>query len=236
MEIDSGTDSEDDVAGNDEDGGIGNIEDHGKGNNKDSGAGDDEDNGAGNNEDTIMGGDGNENDDGNESEESVEFEGCAKAVNPSPKRFVATRSGIVGKGKAANDKVPSSHKTSVPSNKKAKKANDEQSGPNKFLRRCIPATYEVVLDPLEDDELVELDWFAPARTGAVQAESSKKGKKNTTACVKGVPTPASQVLPTRCWHSFSATKMTLDAELANTEEVRLLDGRFSFPFNAQVIQ
>ena len=94
----------------------------------------------------------------------------------------------------------------------------------------------MVPDPLEDDELVELDWFAPARTGAAQAESSKKGKKNTTARVKGVPTPASQVLPTHCWHSFSATKMTLDAELANTEEVRLSDGRFSFPFNAQVIQ
>ena len=141
MEIDSSTDSEDDVTGNNEDGGIGNIEDHGKGNDKDSGAGDDEDNGvgnfedngAGNNEDIIMGGDSNENDDGNESEESVEFEGRAKAVNPSPKRFVATRSGIVGKGKAANDKVPSSHETSVPSNKKAKKANDEQSRPNKFL-------------------------------------------------------------------------------------------------------
>ena len=94
----------------------------------------------------------------------------------------------------------------------------------------------MVPDPLEDDKLVELDWFAPARTGAAQVELSKKGKKNTMACVKGVPTPASQVLPTRCWHSFSATKMTLNAELANTEKVRLSDGRFSFPFNTQVIQ
>jgi hypothetical protein len=127
--------------------------------------------------------------------------------------------------------VPSAKKP-----KKPKKADDEQSGPNEFLRRCIPAAYEAVADPLEDDELVELDWFAPAHTGAVQAELSKNGKKNTTPPVKGIPAPASQVLPTRRWHSFSATKMTLDAELEDIGEVRLSDGRFSFPFNAQVIQ
>jgi hypothetical protein len=179
-------------------------------------------------------------DDEIESEDVVEFEGHSNAA------LVGVEEGIIGKGKGVNRKAPSSNKTlaptpnkiSAPTPKKAKKEKTSKRGPHRgpayhpilSLEKDIPPTYEALPDPLEEDELFELDWFAPTNSSAKGGKSSKKGKKNPIAL------PPSSSPPTRSWHSFSAPRMTLDQELKNVGEVGLSDGPFCFPFKAQVIK
>lgn len=158
-------------------------------------------------------------DDGPESEEGEgsndeevmggqgnEFRGSKKAANPLHGRFVA------------GNQIPSLHAPSAT----VRLGND------------FPATYEPLGDPLEGDELFELDWFAPMRSTAPQGNSSK-GKTKSNAPVSGLSPPVSQMPPTRHWRSFAAPRMTLNPELEALGEVELSDGAFCFPFNAQVI-
>ena len=174
-----------------------------------------------------------EGDEGRESEGLPETGSRVKALRPLHEGFVIPEGGIIGKGKAANNQAPSPSKTSVPGVTKAK-VSSKQSRPRcdaiTSLGKCIPPEYAVLQDPLEDDELVELDWFALTNSGL-----SADGRKIPAAPVKGVPTPASQALPTRHWHSFRATRMTLDEEFEDVGEVRLSEAQFCFPFEAQVI-
>jgi hypothetical protein len=154
---------------------------------------------------------------GPESEDEVmaghddELGGGEKAASP-PRR------GSVGKGKAAVRNVPSS---STPSSILC-------------LGKDIPVPYAPLGDPLEEDELLELDWFAPARLNAPQGKPSKQGKMSSIAPVSGVSPPVLQTRPTRHWCSFVAPRMTLNPELEALGEVELSDGAFRFPFNAQV--
>jgi hypothetical protein len=189
-------------------------------------------------EDEIMGGDSDEVD--MESEDEVEFDRHSRAA------LVGVEGGIIGKGKGVNRKAPSSNKPSAPTankisaptHKKAQKEKTTKPGPHRgptyhpimSLEKDIPPTYEALGDPLEEDELFELDWFAPTNSGAKGGKPSKKGKKNPMA-----PPPSSSP-PTRSWHSFTAPRMTLDQELDDFSEVGLSDGTFCFPFKAQVIK
>jgi hypothetical protein len=163
-------------------------------------------------------------DDGPESEDEVmagsddELGGGEKAASP-PRR------GSVRKGKATVGNVPSS---STPSSILS-------------LGKDIPITYAPLGDPLEEDELFELDWFAPARLNAPQGKGkpSKRGKTSSIAPVSGVSPPVLQtgpMRPTRRWRSFVAPRMTVTPELEALGEVELSDGAFRFPFNAQVIK
>jgi hypothetical protein len=99
------------------------------------------------------------------------------------------------------------------------------------LGKDIPVTYEPLGDPLEEDELFELDWFAPVHPPAPQGKPSKKRKTKSMAPASGVSTPVSQTA--RRWHSFTAPWMTLNPEAPG--EVELSDETFCFPFNAEVI-
>jgi hypothetical protein len=191
-------------------------------------------------QDQIMGGDGDEDDVDMESEDLVELEPHSRAA------LVGVEGGIVGKGKGVNRKAPSSNKTSAPTTskisaptpKKAKKEKTMKRGPHRgpayhpilSLEKDIPHTYEALPDPLEEDELFELDWFAPNNSHSKGGKPSKKGKKNPMA-----PPPSSSP-PTRSWHSFTAPMMTLNQELNEVGEVGLSDGPYCFPFKAQVIK
>ena len=99
------------------------------------------------------------------------------------------------------------------------------------LGKDIPITYEPLGDPLEEDELFELDWFAPVHPPAPQGKPSKKRKTKSMAPASGVSTPVLQTA--RRWHSFKAPWMTLNPEAPG--EVELSDEMFCFPFNAEVI-
>ena len=168
-------------------------------------------------------------DDRHESEEPVKF---ATAVKRLRTEFGSTKHGIIGKGKATNNQAPSSSKTSVPSAKKAKKANSKRSVRDDdtitSLGQCIPAAYQALGHPLDENELMELDWFVPT-----ESAPSEKGNK---APVKDVPSAVSQALPIRRWHSFNAPRMTLDHQGGDVGEVRLSDAEFCFPYDALVMQ
>jgi hypothetical protein len=158
----------------------------------------------------------------------------------SAEREDGDEGGIVGKGKAVNNKAHPSGKTSAPG-AKAKKAKNNQAPRSRpsydvilSLGKEIPATYEALQDPLEEDELLESDWFAPAHTDPMQGKPSEKGKKNPTAPVEDAPPNRSQGQSTRRWHSFTAPRMTLDHEPEDAGEVKLSDSAFCFPFDAQV--
>jgi hypothetical protein len=97
------------------------------------------------------------------------------------------------------------------------------------LGKDIPAAYEPLGDPIEEDELLELDWFA-----SPTAPPAKPSKTKSMVPISAVSPPVSQMLPTRRWHSFVAPWMTLNPELEALGEVELSDGAFHFPFNAQV--
>jgi hypothetical protein len=104
------------------------------------------------------------------------------------------------------------------------------------LGKDIPVTYKPLGDPLGEDELVELDWFALAHGNALPAKPSKKGKMKLMAPISSVSPPTSPTLPSHHWHPFVALQMTLNPELEALGEVKLSDGTFRFPFNAQVIK
>jgi hypothetical protein len=120
-----------------------------------------------------------------------------------------------GKGKAAVHKVPSPHTTSA----------------ILCLGKDIPAAYEPLGDPIEEDELLELDWFARPT-----APPAKPSKTKSMVPISAVSPPVSQMLPTPRWRSFAAPQMTLNTELEALGEVELSDGAFRFPFDAQVIK
>ena len=115
-----------------------------------------------------------------------------------------------GKGKAAILKGPSPRTTSA------------------ILRlgKDIPAAYEPFGDPIEEDELLELDWFA-----GPTAPPAKPSKTKSMVPISAVSPPVSQTLPTRRWRSFVAPQMTLNSELEDFGEVELSDGAFHFPFD-----
>jgi len=100
------------------------------------------------------------------------------------------------------------------------------------LGKDIPFTYEPLGDLLEEDELFELDWFAPVHPTTPQGKPSKKGKNKSMAPVSDVSPLVSRT--TRRWHSFTAPWMTLNPEAPG--EVKLSDEVFCFPFNAEVIK
>ena len=100
------------------------------------------------------------------------------------------------------------------------------------FEKDIPATYRPFQNPLEDDELLEFNWFAPAHPSAAKEKLSEKDPK---APVEGTRPPASQAPPTHSWHSFAAPMMALNEDLDRVGEVTLLGGSFCFPFEAQVI-
>jgi hypothetical protein len=171
---------------------------------------------------SIGSGDGStsEEGDGSNNEDEVmggngdEFGGSEKAAGPPHQTSVE-------KGKAAIHKAPSSSTPAA----------------IRYLRQDIPVTYKPLGKPFEEDELLELDWFAPTPLNAPQGKPSKKGKTKLMAPVSGVSPPVSQMPPTRCWHSFSALWMTLNPELEALGDVELSDGVFCFPFNnTQVIK
>jgi hypothetical protein len=137
------------------------------------------------------------------------FRGSEKAASPP-------RGRSVGKGKAASDKTPSLRTPPA----------------TVHLGKDIPFTYKPLGDPLEGDELFELDWFAPMHPTALQGKPSKKGKTKSMAPASDVSPPVSRT--TRHWHSFTAPWMTLNPEAPG--EVRLSDEAFCFPFNAEVIK
>jgi hypothetical protein len=160
-------------------------------------------------EDEVMGGD---------SEEEEE-----DAVSKDPK----------GKGKARSE-VASLRKTSAPGAKKAPNKRGPEVSNNGIppFQKDIPAAYRPLQDPLEDDELLEFNWFAPAHPAAAKGKLPEKDPK---APVQGTRLPASQAPPARSWHSFAAPTMALDEDLDRVGEVTLLGGSFCFPFEAQVI-
>jgi hypothetical protein len=123
-----------------------------------------------------------------------------------------------GRGKVAVHEMPSLHT------------------PSAILRlgMDILVTYNPLGDSLGEDELLELDWFAPAHPTAPPAKPSKKGKTKSMAPISGVSPPASPTLPTRRWRSFVVPQMTLNPKLEALGEVELSDGAFHFPFKAQV--
>ena len=137
-------------------------------------------------------------------ENDGQFQGGEKAASPPHGRSIGK-----GKGKAAADKAPSLHAPAIV-----------------CLGKDIPVTYEPLGDPLEEDELFELDWFAPVRPTAWQ------GKTKSMAPVSGVSPLVSST--THRWHSFTAPWMALNPEAPG--EVKLLDEAFCFPFNAEVIK
>lgn len=134
--------------------------------------------------------------------------GSEEPAGPSPKR-------VVGKGKAP------AATTSSPRMRPA----------ILHLGKHVPASYEALGDPLEDDELFELDWFAPSTR-----KPSEKGKGKSAEAASDVVPTASTALPPRHWHSFSAPQMSLNPELDDSGEVELSERAFRFPFNAQVIK
>jgi len=144
----------------------------------------------------------------------------------------------IGKGKAVN-KAPPPRKTSARRAKKAHNKRGPDRGPSDDgispLENDIPTVYEARRDRLADDELFELNWFAPTHLDVTRGKSPEKGE-NPKAPVPGIPRPASQASPTRRWYSFAAPRMTLDQDLEGVGEVRLSDGIFCFPFEAQVIR
>lgn len=156
-----------------------------------------------------------EDEDGGGDEDEVmgeiddQFRGSEKATSPP-------RGRSVGKGKTAANKTPSLHTPRA----------------IVHLGKDIPVTYEPLGDPLEEDELFELDWFAPVHTTAPQGKPSRKGKTKSMAPVSGVSSPVSQT--TRRWHRFTAPWMALNPEAPG--EVELSDETFCFPFNAEVIK
>ena len=156
-----------------------------------------------------------EDEDGGDDEDEVmgenddQFRGSEKATSPPCGRSV-------GKGKAAANKIPTL-----------------QTPPAiVHLGKDFPVTYEPLSDSLEEDELFELDWFAPVHPTAPQGKPSKKGKTKSMAPVSGVSPPVSQT--TRRWHCFTAPWMALNPEAPG--EVELSDETFCFPFNAEVIK
>ena len=158
-----------------------------------------------------------EDTDGSDDEDEVmggngdQFRGSEKAATPP-------RGRSVGKGKAAVIKTASLRTPSAILS----------------LGKDIPVKYEPLSNPLQEDELFELDWFAPVDPTAPQGNLSKKGKTKSMAPVSGVSPPVSQTPPTRRWHSFTAPCMTLNPKAPG--EVELSDGAFCFSFNAQVIK
>jgi len=119
------------------------------------------------------------------------------------------------KGKAAVRKVPSPRTTSA----------------ILCLGKDIPAAYEPLGDPIEEGELLELDWLARPT-----APPAKPSKTKSMVPISAVSPPVSQMLPTRRWSSFAAPQMTLNPELEALGEVELSDGAFRFPFDTQVIK
>jgi hypothetical protein len=156
-----------------------------------------------------------EDKDGSDDEDEVMgenddlFRGSEKATSPPHGRSV-------GKAKAAANKTPSLHTPPA----------------IVHLGKDIPVTYEPLGDPLEEDELFELDWFAPVRPTAPQGEPSEEGKTKSMAPDSGISPPVSQT--TRRWHRFTAPWMALNPEAPG--EVELSDETFCFPFNAEVIK
>ena len=138
-----------------------------------------------------------------------------------------------GKGKARSE-ASSSHKMSTPGVKKAPNKRRPEVSNDRIppFEKDIPAAYRPLQYPLEDDELLEFNWFAPTHPSAAKEKPSEKDPK---APVEGTRPPASQAPPARSWHSFVAPMMALDEDLDRVGEVTLLGGSFCFPFEAQVI-
>lgn len=138
-----------------------------------------------------------------------------------------------GKGKARS-KASSPRKMSVWGAKKAPNKQEPEVSNDGIcpFQKDIPATYGPLQDPLEDDELLEFNWFVPVHPAAAKGKPPGKDPK---APVEGTPPPASQAPSARSWYSFAAPTTALDEDLDSVGEVTLLGGSFCFPFEAQVI-